>query len=344
MKSGIVKGIAGLASAGFLLCQGMGVATAAETLRLSHFLPPQHPVHTSVQAWADSIAKESGGELTVEIYPAQQLGAAFDHYNLARDGIADIAAANPGYQPGRFPIAGAIELPLMLSNAIGGSQAVDEWYREYAGTDMSDVHFCMATIHQPASFHTADKAVVEPQDVNGLRVRTGNATIAQFVQELGGSNIQGSTAEVKDILQKGVADSVIWPWGSVILFGVDETVNHHLDIPLSVSSLMFVVNKQKYESLPEAARKVLDNHCTSEWAREVATPWAKFEAAGVEKIGAMEGHTIDRPNAEQLAAWKEATSPVVDAWAKSVADKGGDPDAILARLKETADKYDAGAQ
>lgn len=344
MKSTILNRLAGLASAAMLAALGTAGASAAESLRLAHFLPPQHPVHAAAEAWAASIAKDSGGELKVELFPAQQLGAAFDHYNLARDGIADIAAVNPGYQPGRFPIAGAIELPLMFSNAIGGSQAVDEWYREYAKTDMPDVHFCMATIHDPASFHTATKKVLVPEDVKGLRVRTGNATIARFVQDLGGSNIQGSTAEVKDILDKGVADSVTWPWGSVILFGVANSVKHHLDIPLSVSSLMFVVNKRKYESLAEANRKVLDAHCTSEWAKRVATPWAEFEAAGHGKLEAMEGHTIERPNAEQMALWQAAAGPVVEAWAKDVAAKGADPKAILERLKKVAAEHGAGAQ
>lgn len=341
----IMKGLTGLASVALLAGPAfMGQAAATETLRLSHFLPPQHPVHGSIEDWATSINEDSGGELQIQIFPAQQLGAAFDHYNLARDGIADIAAANPGYQPGRFPIAGAIELPLTLSNATGGSHAVDEWYRQYAATDMPDVHFCLATIHQPASFHTAGKAIVEPKDVEGLRVRTGNATIAQFVKELGGSNIQGSTAEVKDILQKGVADSVIWPWGSVILFGVTDTVDHHLEIPLSVSSLMFVVNKDKYESLSDSARKVLDDHCTSEWAEKIATPWANFEAAGVGKIEAMDGHTIERPSEAQMAAWQEAAKPIVDSWAETVAENGGDPDEILSGLRETAAKYNAAAQ
>ena len=344
MKSIIRNGLAGLASAVMAATLGAGSSAAAESLRLAHFLPPQHPVHAAAEAWAASIAQASGGELKVDLFPAQQLGAAFDHYNLARDGIADIAAVNPGYQPGRFAIAGAIELPMMLSNATGGSQAVDEWYRDYAGIDMPDVHFCMATIHEPASFHTATKAVMVPDDVRGLRVRTGNATIAQFVQALGGSNIQGSTAEVKDILDKGVADSVTWPWGSVILFGVAGSVKHHLDIPLSVSSLMFVVNKRKYDSLTEANRKVLDDHCTSEWAKRVATPWAEFEAAGLGKLEAMEGHTIERPDAAQQALWKAAAAPVVEAWAKEVAAKGEDAAAILERLKRIAAAHGAAAE
>ncbi len=51
---------------------------------------------------------------------------------MARDGIADLTYINPGYQPGRFPIIGAGELPFLISNAKGGSQAIDAWYRKYA--------------------------------------------------------------------------------------------------------------------------------------------------------------------------------------------------------------------
>ena len=51
---------------------------------------------------------------------------------MARDGIADLTYINPGYQPGRFPIIGAGELPFLCRNAKGGSQALDAWYRKYA--------------------------------------------------------------------------------------------------------------------------------------------------------------------------------------------------------------------
>src|SRR5262245_62073950 len=73
-------------------------------LRCSHWVPPKHPMHTAAVAWADSIDKASNGSIKVAIFPSQQLGKAFDHYNMARDGIADIAHVNPGYEPGRFPI------------------------------------------------------------------------------------------------------------------------------------------------------------------------------------------------------------------------------------------------
>ena len=89
------------------------------TLRFSHWVPPQHPMHAAAVAWAESINKASNGTIKITIYPSQQLGKAFDHYNMARDGIVDISHVNPGYEPGRFPIVAAVELPFIFNNSQG---------------------------------------------------------------------------------------------------------------------------------------------------------------------------------------------------------------------------------
>ena len=93
--------------------------------RFAHWVPASHPMHPAAEAWAASIEKASGGTIKMKIYPAQQLGKAFDHYNMARDGIADVAHVNPGYEPGRFPVMGAMELPFLFSNSKEGSAALD---------------------------------------------------------------------------------------------------------------------------------------------------------------------------------------------------------------------------
>ncbi len=89
--------------------------------------PPPSPGLTPIN-------KASNGTIKIAIYPAQQLGKAFDHYNMARDGIVDISHVNPGYEPGRFPIVAAVELPFIFSNSKEGSAALDSWYRRYAAT------------------------------------------------------------------------------------------------------------------------------------------------------------------------------------------------------------------
>ena len=107
-----------------MLCAGPALAQDKTVeWRFSHWVPPSHPMHPAAEAWAQSIEKASGGTIKMKIFPAQQLGKAFDHYNMARDGIADVAHVNPGYEPGRFPVIGAVELPFLFANAKEGSAA-----------------------------------------------------------------------------------------------------------------------------------------------------------------------------------------------------------------------------
>ena len=100
-------------------------------LRFSHWVPPQHPMHAAAVAWAESINKASNGTIKITIFPSQQLGKAFDHYNMARDGIVDISHVNPGYEPGRFPIVAQWNCP---SSSTIRSKAALRWMNGIAVT------------------------------------------------------------------------------------------------------------------------------------------------------------------------------------------------------------------
>ena len=149
-------------------------------LKLSHWVPPSHPLQKALEDWGASVEKASGGTIKFKVFPAQQLGKAFDHYDMARDGIADLTYINPGYQPGRFPIIGAGELPFLIANGKGGSQALDAWYRKYADKEMKDVKFCLAFVHDPGTFHSKTKKIMVPGDIKGMKIRPAHATMAHL--------------------------------------------------------------------------------------------------------------------------------------------------------------------
>src|SRR6201985_277508 len=249
-------------------------------LKISHWVPASHPLQKSLEDWAAAVEKASGGPIKSRVYPAQQLGKAFDHYDMARDGIADVTYVNPGYQPGRFPVIGAGELPLLMSDAKGGTMGLDAWYRKYAEKEMKDVKFCLAFIHSPSSFHTRTKKIVVPEDVKGMKIRPADATIANFVTLLGGTNVQSSAPEVRDIIERGVADGVTFPWGSLVLFGVDKVTKYHMEAPLYVTTFVLVMNKDKYNAMSDRQKKAIDDNCSTEAAGRIGKPWGDFEDAG----------------------------------------------------------------
>ena len=81
-KSHLMKNLLA-ATVGFaaILAAGTQPASAQDktiNLKISLWVPPTHPLVKSTQEWADSITKASGGTITAAVFPAEQLGKAFD--------------------------------------------------------------------------------------------------------------------------------------------------------------------------------------------------------------------------------------------------------------------------
>jgi TRAP-type C4-dicarboxylate transport system substrate-binding protein len=327
-----------------VLASVTGAAQAADapvTMRMSTWVPAQHPLNPALQAWADDIKKASGGSISMTLFPSEQLGKAFDHYDMTRDGITDFAYISPGYQPGRFPVIGGAALPFLFSNAEGGTAALDSWYRQYAPGEMKDIKVCMAFVHDPGTLHSVRKVTL-PTDIKGMKVRPATSTVGQVVTVLGGTNVQASASESRDMLERGVADAITFPWASISLFGIDKVTKYHLDAPLYTTPYVWGMNKAKYAALSAGQKKVIDDHCTTAWASKIAAPWTAFEFGGRAKLAALPGHQVLKLTPAQLQQWRAATAPAEKQWAESVKKAGQDPAAVMASLKQALVKNKAG--
>ena len=205
---------------------------------------------------------------------------------MARDDIADITYVNPGYQPGRFPIIAIGQMPFMFGDARKGTAALDSWYRKYARNGDEGYAF-LPRLHsrsRRAAFPQEDRyaaRICAARRCARRKARSPNSS-----PELGGTNVQASAPEAREVLERGVADAITFPWGSLYLFGIDKVVKYHIDAPLYTTVFTFSMNKDKYESMSPAQKKVMDDHCTTDWAVKIAGPWGDFESAGRDKMRA----------------------------------------------------------
>jgi TRAP-type C4-dicarboxylate transport system substrate-binding protein len=321
-----------------------GSAGAAEVeFRLAHWLPPTHPVQTlGIDPWIASIKEASGGRIDFAVFPASQLGAAPDHYDMTRDGIADMGYVNPGYQAGRFPIYGLAEIPFHVKEVKNGSGALHEWYAKYAETEMSDVKFCLINPHDPGTIHSKVEIKV-PEDIRGKNIRPAHATMARFVSNLGGASVQVPAPEAREAIAKGAADAITFPWNSIYIFGVDSETKYHLDMPFYISSQMILINKAKYEGLAPEDKKVIDDHCTAEWSKKFSEGWADNEYSGRQKMIDSGEHTLYAPSEAEVQLWRDAAQPLIDQWKEDVKAAGGDPEAIyseyIGALEASGSRY-----
>lgn len=301
-------------------------------MKFGFWVPAQHSLaKTSIEPWAKSVEAASKGSIKVALFPAQQLGKAADHYDMARDGIAEITYVSPGYQAGRFPIFAASELPFLISHPGQGSAAVDAWYRKHAEKEMKDVKFCFAHIHI-GTLHSK-KPITDPVQIKGMKIRPANGTVAQTMVTLGASNVQVSAPESRDALDKGVADAITFPWDSLISFNIDKAVKYHLAAKLYAASFVWVINKPWFDDLSANQKKVINDHCNNEWATKVGEGWGGAEDAGEAKLASTAGHTIVKVTPEQIQTWKKAVEPVTVQWSQGAQKAGANPNDVLNDLK-----------
>ena len=139
-----------------------------------------------------------------------------------------------------------------------------------------------------------------------------------------------------------MADAVTFPWGSMLLFGIDKVTKYDMDEPLGSVTFQWLMNPAVYAAMSASQKKVIDDHCTTEWAARFADPWVDFEHAGLDKIKAEPDHEVYKISDEQLGEWKKSAEPLKLKWAADVKKAGGDPDAIWKELQASLTQYSAG--
>ena len=311
------------------------------TLRLSHNLPATNALHTDVLLpWSRSIEKAAGGSVTIRIFPAQQLGATKDHYNLARDGIADLSLYVLGIEPGRFPIVGAADMPFLLSDSSKGSRALHEWYLPHANQEMPDVKVCTVMYDAGGTIHSRGP-IRTPADMKGVTIRTANLPAANYFRAAGAAPVQMAATDAAEAAERGMVDAIMFPWSLLKGLGADRALKHHLDTGFYFLGTAILMNTKSYEKLGDSQRKIIDDHCNADWAEKLSKSWYANDQKGREVLAADRSHTLHTLNDAEIVEWKALSATLQKDWEKSISASGRDGAAIFNDLKQRLQKYGA---
>jgi TRAP-type C4-dicarboxylate transport system substrate-binding protein len=309
-------------------------------LKFSSWVATVHGHHTGVMVpWARMVEEKSGGRLKITIYPGSTLGKATDHYDLIKDGIADMGFTTPGYTPGRFPLITVTELPLLFKTSRGGSLAVMSIFDKHFKTEFKDVKVLWFWVHPPGHFHLARKPVKVLEDLAGLKIRAATPMLTTMVKTLGAIPVSIPAPDTYTALERGTVDGTIFPWEAISSFKIAEVLKHHVASGLYVAPLFTFMNLKKYESLPPDLRKVIDD-LSGAWGAEFnGKVWDQNELVGIEAIKKA-GGTIYTLPAEERQRWAAKLKPVEEEWLKSMEAKGLPGRQLLQDLREAIKRYD----
>lgn len=319
-------------------------AQAEVVLKVAHFLPPASPAHQKfIVPWCNKIAAESKGELKCQIYPAMQLGGTPPQLlNQARDGVADIVWTLPGYTPGRFPVSEVFELPFFTTTHEPSSRAAWDFVQKNALDEFKGLKPIGVWVNGPNQLHFRNKQVQTLADLRGMKVRAPSRLGNKLLAALGATPVGMPVPQMAESLSKGVIEGALIPWEVVPATKTHELTKFHAEASsgkaLVTSTMIFVMNQRKYDSLSPAAKKVIDANSgrdTSAWA---SAQFAAADAAG-RQAALARGNTVYSIEPRELTRWEAAAKPVSAEWIKEISSKGKDGQRLHDEAAALVQKY-----
>ena len=309
-------------------------------LKLSHWVGVGHIHHKNVlEPWTKMVEERSKGRLKITIYPGGVLGKPVDHWDMVKDGIADIGWGTHNYTAGRFPLTSAGDLPFMFKTSKGGSRALWELYVKHLQKEHEGVK--VLWLFHTTTFHvfTTRKPVKTLEDLRGLKMRTAGGQVAAVAKQLGAIPVTMAAPEAYNALERGVVDGTIFPWEVMVSFKLSEVIKHATVVNLSAATFFITMNLKKWESLPPDLGKVIDD-LGGAWAAEFSgAVWDKGDEDGL-AAARKAGITIYPLPAAERQRWIQKAKPVEDEWVTSLEAKGLPARQVLADLKDLVKKFD----
>ena len=332
------------AAAAILLSAPAGAQEPEVTLTIHHFLGPSSPTHTElIETWAERVEEQSEGRIAVEIFPSMAMGGKPPElYNQVRDGFADIVWTLPGYTPGVFPRAEVFELPTVhRGSAEATNQAIQEIW-PMLEADFQEVHPLLLHVHAGNALHTRQAKADSVEDVQNLKLRTPSRTGAWMIGEWGAEPVGMPVPELPQALSKGVVDGALVPFEVMPSLKLQEMTDYSIEGPdgsrFGTSLFLFAMNKDRYESLPDDLKAVIDANSNAAIAEEMGRVWDRVEEHGKD-LQRESGGEVVQLTPEQKATFDEKGAAVVDRWIEEVEAADIEGQALVDAAREAIENH-----
>jgi tripartite ATP-independent transporter DctP family solute receptor len=293
---------------------GASFAAQAQTKwRLAGNFATEHSSSVAMNQFRDELAKASGGQFTVDVFPAMQLGGAAENVQNVRAGTLQMIWVGMAFLSRTVPELEAISLPFQFDSREQAFRVVDGPVgklldAKFADKGLTDLGFMELGARHVTNSKRPIKSV---EDLKGLKIRMQpNETHLATFRALGANPVAMDIKELYSALQQGVVDGQENPF-SVInasrYFEVQKFVSntaHFFDF------INVVANRKAYDALPPAQQKLLRDSMAK------AVAWQRSRAAAEESESIAEikkrGMTYEEVSPQFREQMRKGSAGVVE--------------------------------
>lgn len=286
--------------------------SGAETLRLAGNFPVAHSSSVAMERFAQAVADLTGGDLTIENFPAMQLGGAKENVDQVRSGVVFGTWIGSAYLSRTVPELEAVSLPFAYPDRETAFRVIDGQAGEVLNEKLAEKGFVSLGWMELGSRNVTNsvRPIKTVEDFEGLKIRLQpNETHLGTFRAIGANPVSMGISEVYSALQQGVLDGQENPYSIIASRNFSEVQTHLSDSGHFFDYIVLVANKRKFDGLSEDQKTAVREAAADAiaWQREKAA--AEDEQSKQALIDA--GMTFTPMSDETRADLRARSQPVI---------------------------------
>ena len=297
----------------FLVGFDKAPAFAEITLTYANFAPDKTFPGVQLERYKKEVEERTKGQVKIEAYHGGTLLGAKNMFDGVISGIADIGTLPPGYHPERFPMIELFGTQLGWPTATAATAALYDIFEKYKLESFDKVKILASFTTTPAHIMSF-KPIRNLEDLKGAELR-GSGMIVKALELLGSKPVGMPMSEVPEALKKGIVKGLVTSVEVMKDFNFAEYCNYVTKCYLPVAPWVVVMNKKKWNSLPQEVKDVLDDmrRNQSMWTGEYND---KHETEAIEWSKEKYGIEVITLPGDELKRWEKLVEPMSEPYMK----------------------------
>jgi tripartite ATP-independent transporter DctP family solute receptor len=283
--------------------------------RYGHMNPPNSAAGMQAQWFADGLAKATNGQIKVTVYPSSQLGKLQELAEAVSTGTIALSHNTAGGIGSLHEPFGALDTPYLYRDVDHLMKVMD--VNSPVMKKLNDGLIKAAGVRVLYAYYfgtrqlTANKAVLQPGDLSGQKIRAIPFPIYMAtVQGLGAVPVPVDWSEVPMALASGQVAGQENPVNVVLSSKLYEQQSHLMQTGHIMNAQLIVMNEKVWQGLTPAQRTEVAKVAAD--VRDRATKMVQGqEAEETEKLKSLKMTVIGTQNGLKLDAFKTSVNKVV---------------------------------
>jgi len=233
-----------------------------------------------------------------------------------------------------------LQIPFIFEDVKESSYAAAELYPKYLKQEYESKGVYLGCIHTtpPQQLLTRDKPIQTLEDLKGKKMFTSAGLGAEFGKALGAVPTIVQVSELYAAYQRGVIDVVPFHDAGAVAFRFAELSKFRTVANSWTNATEFAVNKAAFDKLPADLKQIFYHWYQLSSQAQIELYYDLEAQKGRVTMQEMGIKSIPLPP-QEVAKWRAAVKPVVDAWISDNEAKGLAAKAFVKDMEALALKY-----